>query len=424
MTSTPKTESGPAAEPNRPAQEIRVHVRGAEPLAPPWTFASIIRPLTPAEFCSEYWGERPLHLARGRADYYSGLITLAEVERYLSMQEIFTRHSVTMPRQGDGVPDRPPGSISELFERLIDGSSLRIRRMECFMHPSAPVISLLREMESALGHPLSSLSCYVAPPNAIGLGPHHDETEIFTLQISGMKRWRLYHRVDTDRPGIHAPEQLGEPAHDLMLEAGDLLYLPRGWVHEVTSTAPAFSLTIVFDPIKWSAVLDFLVAKLGATGPFMAPMPAGVFLGRERPDSLRRGLAARIELIREALQAMSLDDVVDDIAPKVVGRMTLPPDAQLDALLRLDEITLETVVAKRPGVAYHLTRRADRVVLFLPGGYRLQASERAEPALVSILAAEGPFRVAELHDVLGGPAKLALARKLVTCGLLRVVRRD
>lgn len=401
-------------------REIRVDAEDAGPLAPPWSFASIIHPITPAAFCSDYWGERPLHIARGRTDFYARLITLADVERYLSMQEIFIRHSVTMPRQGYGIPDPPPVSISELYERMLDGSSLRMRRMECFIDPSAPVLCLLRGMDLALQHPRESLSCYVAPPNAVGLGPHHDETEIFTLQISGMKRWRLYHRIDSDCPGIHTPEQLSEPVHDFILEAGDLLYLPHGWVHEVTSEAPAFSLTIVFDPIKWSAVLDVLVAKLVATSPFMAPMPAGVLLGRHRTD-LRRQLEGRVALIRDALATMSVDEVVDIIAPKLVGRMTLPPEAHLDALFHLDRITLETVVDKRPGMACHLTWSDDRAVLILPGGYTLQASLRAEPALRSILAADRPFRVAEMHDTLGGPAKLVLAKKLMTCGLLRVI---
>ena len=276
-------------------------------------------------------------------------------------------------------------------------------------------------MELTLQHPRNSLSCYIAPPNAIGLGPHHDETEIFTLQISGRKQWRLYHRIECDRPGMHAREELTAPIHDFMLEAGDLLYLPGGWIHEVTSEEPAFSLAIVFDPVRWSAVLDVLAAKLAATKPFMAPMPAGVLLEHSRLDFLDREFKVRVELIRDALAAMNVYEVANDIAGKLLARMTLPPDAQLDVLFRLDQITLDTVVEKRPGIACYLTRSDEAVVIGFPGGYTLRASVRVEPALLSILAANRPFRIREMHDSLAESAKLALTKKLVGCGLLRVV---
>jgi hypothetical protein len=401
-----------------PQPALSVHASGGSP-AQPWSFATILHPLTPAAFCSDYWGQSPLHLCRAQADFYATLITLADVERYLSMSEIFSRQALTIPRQGSGAPDPPPASLSELYERLLEGSSLRIRRMECFLDPAAPVLALLRDMELALQHPWASLSCYIAPPNAVGLGPHYDETEIFTLQIAGAKRWRLYHRIDSDLPGILQPEQLGEPVHDLRLQAGDLLYLPRGWAHEVTCEEPAFSLTLVFDAVKWGAVLDVLVAKLARTSPFLAAMPAGVLLGG-RPEALRPGLEARLALIRDALASLSVEDIVDALAPKLVGRMTLPPDAQLDAVFHLDRLTLETVVQKRPGIGCHLTQRDGKVVLHLPGDYVLQASTRAEPALRGILGTEAPFRIAEMPGDLAGLAKLVLAKQLVACGLLRL----
>src|SRR5262245_61602386 len=101
----------------------------------------------------DYWGKQPLHVARGCADFYHGLVTLGEIERYLSMQEILSRHWVTTPRQGYGIPEPPPASLSEVYERLLDGSSLRIRRLECFLDPSSAVMSLVQDMVCELQHP-------------------------------------------------------------------------------------------------------------------------------------------------------------------------------------------------------------------------------------------------------------------------------
>jgi ribosomal protein L16 Arg81 hydroxylase len=389
-------------------------------LAPPWSFASLIDPVSPDEFRSDYWCAQPLHISRGDASFFAQLITIEDVERQLSTDEVFSRHSVTTPREGYGPPDPPPTSVSELYERLLAGSSVRIRRLECLLDPGTPVLTLLRGMELALQHPRDSLSCYIAPPQATGLGPHHDETEIFTLQISGRKRWRLYGPVDSELPATYDREQLGPPAHDFTLEEGDVLYVPGGVIHDVTNDVPSFSLTVVFDPFRWSALLDLLWRQLAATAEFRAPLPAGVLFADRPHELLSRQLEPRVELVRQALERVSAGALVDDLAQRQVARTTLPPDGQLGVLFELDAITLETVVEKRPSLACHITRRGEKVLLMLPGGYGLEASARAEPALRSVVSMDQPFRVADMDESLGDGAKLALARKLVSCGLLRV----
>src|SRR4051812_23954514 len=89
------------------ASGVRICATADAPMRSPWSFASLIQPVLPATFFSRYWGDQPLHILRGMPDFYAGLITLAEVERYLSMRDVFNRHSITTPRQGKGVPDPP-----------------------------------------------------------------------------------------------------------------------------------------------------------------------------------------------------------------------------------------------------------------------------------------------------------------------------
>src|SRR5262249_47904711 len=162
-----------------------------------------------------------LHIKGRGVEFYKGLITLAGLERYLSLDEFFERHQSATPSRDAESPGKPPTSISEVYERILDGWPLRLRRMERFLDPVSPPAALLRSMESTLQHRLASLSCYVAPPRGGGLGPHHDETEIFTLQISGTKRWQLFHHYVDDRPGIYEMEHLAPTTDDFVLEPGD-----------------------------------------------------------------------------------------------------------------------------------------------------------------------------------------------------------
>ncbi|WP_434428103.1 JmjC domain-containing protein [Nannocystis pusilla] len=261
----------------------------------------------------------------------------------------------------------------------------------------------------------------MAPPRAAGLGPHHDETEIFTLQISGSKRWQIFPRVEAEGPGMHSRADLGEPTHDLVLEPGDLLYLPRGFVHEVTNESASFSLTVVFKPFQWSSVLDLLRASLARTRDFTAPLPAGALFDGHRHEPLRREFAARLERVREALANLSLEDLCEGLAQRHLQGMMAPPLARLESSFMAHEISLQTLVARRPELEFQLTRDADAAVLVLAGGGMLRTGRVAEAALRGILAAEGPFRIADIDDGLTAPAKLALAEKLVGLGLLAVV---
>ncbi|MGE0072414.1 MAG: cupin domain-containing protein [Thiomonas sp.] len=67
-----------------------------------------------------------------------------------------------------------------------------------------------------------------------GVGPHQDAYDVFLLQAAGRRRWRLGPVADaTLQPG--KPVKLlanFTPEEDILVEPGDLLYLPPGWGHD------------------------------------------------------------------------------------------------------------------------------------------------------------------------------------------------
>jgi 50S ribosomal protein L16 3-hydroxylase len=67
-----------------------------------------------------------------------------------------------------------------------------------------------------------------------GVGPHQDAYDVFLLQAAGRRRWRIGPVTDpTLQPG--KPVKLlahFEPEQDLIVEPGDMLYLPPGWGHD------------------------------------------------------------------------------------------------------------------------------------------------------------------------------------------------
>jgi Cupin superfamily protein len=385
-------------------------------------FADLIAPVEPDVFCETYWARRPLHVRRPPA-FFCNLIGLRDVENYLSLDAAFERLSVTMQPHGGAALDPPPVRLADIRSGLAAGSSLRLRHVERFLDPASPTSALLRAMELALQHPLESLSCYVSPAGGAGFGAHHDENEIFTVQISGKKRWEIFHRVDSRRPGVHERAALAEATYDYTLEPGDVLYVPGGYVHDVTCEEASFSLTIVFAPFRWSTMLDLLQTRLAGTRAFTEPVPAGSLLNEDAGERVRLAFKDRIATLHAELDALDAAAFVDELATQYLVRANGPAHAAVADTGDGAHISLVTEVEKRGGIAAHLRRVEGDVMLVLAGGATLRADARAEAALRDIIGRRGPFLVSDIHESLSGEAKLALVKMLVSCGLLTLVSK-
>ena len=105
-------------------------------------------------------------------------------------------------------------------------------------------------------------------PKAVQLVLSLSPQDVFILQLDGRKEWRLYdvpvkhpfmgHKVGRVPQG-EPPAQAGRPRMTLTLEPGDMLYMPRGLVHEAATTdaAPSLHLTITADT-QSASVAPFL----------------------------------------------------------------------------------------------------------------------------------------------------------------------
>lgn len=87
-------------------------------------------------------------------------------------------------------------------------------------------------------HCLVGANIYLTPPNSQGFAPHYDDIEAFVLQIEGKKEWLLYpprsdnETLPRESSGNFQPDEIGEPCFKQILEPGDLLYFPRGYIHQ------------------------------------------------------------------------------------------------------------------------------------------------------------------------------------------------
>ncbi|MDW0737334.1 cupin domain-containing protein [Mannheimia haemolytica] len=82
-------------------------------------------------------------------------------------------------------------------------------------------------------------SLYIAFNTQRSFKSHWDSRDIFAVQMQGKKRW-IIHTPTFKKPlFMHRSKDMPEYAPnlddvymDIVLEAGDVLYLPRGWWHD------------------------------------------------------------------------------------------------------------------------------------------------------------------------------------------------
>ena len=102
-----------------------------------------------------------------------------------------------------------------------------------------PLIDFAGELTAELGHPVQ-INAYVTPSASQGFAAHYDVHDVFVLQIAGHKRW-IVRRPGPRRSASHTAEcshrqavshrASERPTLDVVLEPGDTLYLPRGYIH-------------------------------------------------------------------------------------------------------------------------------------------------------------------------------------------------
>lgn len=107
---------------------------------------------------------------------------------------------------------------------------------------------------------------YLTPPNSQGFAPHYDDIEAFVLQLEGAKHWRVYkprtpqEHLPRESSGNFTQKELGKPVLDVTLEPGDMLYFPRGFIHQASTVEGKHSLHITVSMYQKTSYADLLEA--------------------------------------------------------------------------------------------------------------------------------------------------------------------
>ena len=210
---------------------------------------------------------------------------------------------------------------------------------------------------------------------------HHDTHDVFVLQIAGEKRWLVYEPVlELPLKDQRYSESLGGPGeivHDVVLRAGDTLYLPRGWLHQaVTSETDSLHLTVGVNVYTW---IDALKAALHAA---------------ENEVELRRSVPADgeggAELVELLAARLDPESVVRRMRRKFVGSRRPILENRISELRALEDLGPDTEVERRPTVIADLHDRRDGSIELAFEGKRIAFPAHAREEIEALALGDGP----------------------------------
>ncbi|MBV1855547.1 cupin domain-containing protein [Catellatospora sp. NEAU-YM18] len=282
-----------------------------------------------------------------------------------------------------------------------------------------PLQAFCLDLAGALGCAVQA-NAYLTPAGNTGFATHYDTHDVFVLQIAGTKHWRVHEPVHPDplerqpwggRADEVAATATGPAYLDHVLSPGELLYLPRGWLH-AASAVEATSLHVTLGlrrPTRYT-IAQALLDLAGADPQVRSGVPLGLDL--TDPAQLAPHLAATVEALHDAMRKADPAEIARHLR---AGQWTAHRPAPVRPVAQAafaDSLTGASRVRLRPGLRFSCVdgrlELPGRVLTFPPGCQSALQAALAGPAV-------GVKDLPGLDDL---ESRLVLARRLLREGVL------
>lgn len=249
---------------------------------------------------------------------------------------------------------------------------------------------------------------------------HYDDHDLIVVQLLGGKRWFVANSSDLPNTWRGMPSEtidLG-PHSSFDVRPGDVVYLPRGTPHSVTSDAESLHLSIGFTPLTLREALIAALDQLSDVDQTLRTTVGGRLAYQLRGAGVERlagPVLEGLERLRAACRTPGfLAAALQGRSSRVVARLAALPAPAAPPALDLDSELKHTDVA-----FCHLTASLDQIDFSHPGGH-LYIHRGAEQSLLYMVNTSR-FRVRDVPGEIADDVRLSLATKLVQVGFLKPV---
>jgi ribosomal protein L16 Arg81 hydroxylase len=384
-------------------------------------------------FAAAYWGKAPLLTRGAEPDRSAGPAGFADLLAPDDVDELLARRGLRTPflrvaREGAVLPGSAftggGGAGAEVADQVrdervlslyADGATLVLQGLHRIW---PPLVDFAGGLAGELGQPVQ-VNAYLTPAGNRGFATHYDTHDVFVLQVDGRKRWRIHEPVLPDplepqgwggRSEEVAATAEGEPALEVVLEPGDALYLPRGWLHAAEALGErSLHLTVGVKAFTRYAIVEALLGLAAEDQRLRATLPLGLDL--TDADDLAPQLAETVGALRDWLSRAEPAAVADRLSRRVWPATRPAPIRPLAQALAIERLDAGSRLAPRAGLRWTLAPAAPGRVALRTSHGELTLPDWCGPPVRALLTG----RVTRVGDLPGldPDDALVLARRLL-----------
>jgi ribosomal protein L16 Arg81 hydroxylase len=266
-------------------------------------------------------------------------------------------------QNGNPITDPTTTYANNPHAAYLDGCSIIVNHAD-FHHQI--ISNLCNSLQETFPHVYANT--YLSPPDSHAVNAHADDRDVLVVQVLGSKTWKVYKEVPIEYP--FEDEQVGKNGLDvdpsvfgglcfddkeITLSAGDVLYMPRGFVHEASThtqnvptkiltnevVEPSFHITLAIATHDWciATILSDAIRKtLIDNREFRKALPIG-------PCSEYGGSQNEMNVLKQQLDnAMSL--IQSNVTTELLHEQLTNKYAMHNA--RAGQLRLNITTRKRP----------------------------------------------------------------------------
>ena len=383
----------------------------------------LISPISKTEFFKTYHEKEALLSKHNDANRFHGLLSIDRIDEIIASTEL-------PPSSLDMVRKEPP--IERSYYTFKNGNIDRGAVIRHYQEGATIILPQLHLADEILAKFCRSLenvfsshvqtNIYLTPGSSQGFNTHFDDHDVFVIQLSGTKKWRLYQKpIDNPYRGESfntKDYKAGELQKEFELKEGECVYIPRGLMHDAISVGEKASLHITVGLIvkKWADLMLEALSEVAIRNPrFRRSLPPGF----ARPDYNNK--SAKIyfdELINEFQKISYFDKVFEVIKENFIRERT--PNLRGSLIDTSSNLPKERLYIRRPNLQAKLKRDELETVIICGGG-DLRFELKAYKVLQVILSGE-PFSAASLGDSEDG-STLDMIKKLTAFGIIEPIKK-
>ncbi|KAH9253484.1 hypothetical protein BASA81_008531 [Batrachochytrium salamandrivorans] len=420
------------------------------------------------QFFDEYYERKALFMPNTKpsANPFTMLLTSKELEEMLDSGKLCTQTCTVSKFTEEGGRVNKPYSTQTwngLFNR--EKYSVRLTRPT---QVSDTLFKLHSLLEAYFANVTCGMNVYWTPTDSQGFAPHYDDVDVYILQLEGTKLWTVYESDGSDlfpllpttsSLDFHPDELTKLPSTQYELKPGDVLYLPRGFIHQASAmenTKHSLHITISTSFMTKGQLLQRAVTKLveqaqarsvdlRRTVPRRIVSEFGLqFMDEESLKPKREQFQLEmLQILKKtvSLAEVDLDSALDELMGEWLHGRQGPQleeedeDNQDSIQLKMDsELEIKVLGSARISVENGLAvlrhcMKNTRVFQEVdPRGLEFDLDDG--PVLQAVLESQGPFEVKSLPSVLCQPGeqeeefggRVRVLQAMLSEGILRVVK--